>query len=131
MSAIPAPDVLMTRAGLLVGVKTLDAVDAIAAWWGLDVSRRWGMSPFAGHARDPVWATVNASAFLETGQECSTLQAAFRVSYELPPVSRIAVGTNRVDHLRDLLTALRLRADKNQIVAYRKLLRAKTTSVTK
>jgi pyridoxine 4-dehydrogenase len=58
-------------------------------------------------------------------------KAAFRVSYELPSVSRIAVGTNRVDHLRDLLTALRLRADKNQIVAYRKLLRAKTATVTK
>jgi pyridoxine 4-dehydrogenase len=130
MSAIPAPDVLMTRAGLLVGTKTLDAVDAIAAWWSLDASRRWGMSPFAGHATDPVWATVDASAFLETGQECSNLQAAFRVAYELPSASRVAVGTNRVDHLRDLVAAQQLRVDKNQIVAYRNLLHAKA-AVTK
>lgn len=85
------PDVLMTRAGLLVGTDILDAGDALTAWCGLGVSRRWGMSPFAGHATDPVWAAVN------------------------------------VHHLWDLVTALRLRTDKNRLGRYRELLRAKVT----
>lgn len=59
---------------------------------------------------------------------CSTLQAAFHVAYELPPVRRIAVGTNHVDHLRGLVTALRLRADKHRIDRYRELLRARTAA---
>jgi aryl-alcohol dehydrogenase-like predicted oxidoreductase len=89
------------------------------------------MSPFAGHATDPVWAVVNVGAFLDSDQQCSPLQAAFRVAYELPPVSRIAVGTNRVDHLRDLVTALRLRTDGDRIGKYRELLRAKVTTATR
>ncbi len=129
-AAIPTPDVLMSRAGLLVSADILDTCDALAARWDLDVSARWGMSPFAGHATDPVWAAVNVRAFLEARQECSALQAAFRAAYELPPVSRIAVGTNSVEHLRDLVTALRLRADKNRIGSYRELLRAKATTAT-
>ncbi|MGH3888713.1 MAG: aldo/keto reductase [Pseudonocardiaceae bacterium] len=127
-AAIPTPDVLMSRAGLLVSADILDTCDTLAARWDLDVSARWGMSPFAGHATDPVWATVNVHAFLEAREECSALQAAFRAAYELPPVSRIAVGTNSVEHLRDLVTALRLRADKNRIGSYRELLRAKATT---
>lgn len=128
---IPAPDVLMTRAGLLVGSDILDAGDALAARWDLDMSARWGMSPFGGYATDQVWATVNVRTFLDAGQECSTLQAAFRVAYELPPVSRIAVGTNRVDHLHDLVAALRLSTDKNRVGRYRELLRAKATTAMK
>ncbi|MGH3695277.1 MAG: aldo/keto reductase [Pseudonocardiaceae bacterium] len=131
LKAIPAPDVLMCRAGLLVSADVLDAGDTIATLCGLDVSARWGMSPFAGQATDPVWTTVNVRAFLEAGQECSTLQAAFRTAYELPPVSRIAVGTNSIDHLRDLVTALRLRADNNRISSYRELLRAKNTTAAR
>ncbi|HWR49331.1 MAG TPA: hypothetical protein VN327_17235 [Pseudonocardiaceae bacterium] len=131
ITVIPAPDVLMSRVGLLVGEDILDADDVLAARWDLDVSARWGMSPFAGHAADPVWATVNVRAFLEAGQECSALQAAFRAAYELPPVSRIAVGTNRIDHLRDLVTALRLHADNNRIARYRELLRAKAAAAAR
>jgi pyridoxine 4-dehydrogenase len=57
-TAIPAPDVLMSRTGLLVSADLLDVGDTIATWCGLDVRARWGMSPFTGHATDPVWATV-------------------------------------------------------------------------
>ncbi|MGQ0775551.1 MAG: hypothetical protein ACT4NY_14220 [Pseudonocardiales bacterium] len=89
------------------------------------------MSPFAGRATDPVWATVNVRTFLEADQECSPLQAAFRVAYELPAVSRIAVGTNRVDHLCNLVTALRLHPNQNRIGSYRELLRAKAATTTK
>jgi pyridoxine 4-dehydrogenase len=87
--------------------------------------------PFAGHATDPVWTAVNVHAFLDSDQECSFLQAAFRVACELPPVSRIAVGTNRVDHLRDLLTALRLCTDESRIGRYRELLRAKVATAAR
>lgn len=125
---IPAPEVLMIRAGLLVGASILDAGDRIAAWFGLDVSGRWGMSPFAGHPTDPVWGAVNVRMFLEPGQECSIPQAAFRIAYELPSVTRVAVGTNNVDHLRDLVNALRLPTDGNQINRYRELLRVKTAT---
>lgn len=71
---IPTPEVLMIRASLLVGASILDAGDRIAAWCGLDVSARWGMSPFAGHPADPVWGAVNVRMFLEHGQECSIPQ---------------------------------------------------------
>lgn len=130
-TTIPVPDVLMARAGLLVGADILDAGDALAAWCGLGARDRWGMSPFAGRATDPVWAAVNVRAFLDADQECSPLQAAFRVAYELPPVSRIVVGTNRVDHLRDLVTAVRLRADESRIRRYRELLRAKVATAVR
>lgn len=127
-AAIPTPDVLMSRAGLLVNADILDTCDALAARWDLDVSARWGMSPFAGRATDLVWAIVNVHVFLEAHQKCSAVQAVFRTAYELPPVSRMAVGTNSVEHLCDLVTALRLNTDRNRISSYRELLRAKATT---
>lgn len=127
-TAIPVPDVLMSRAGLRVSADILDASDTIATWCDLEVNARWGMSPFAGHAADPVWAKVNVHTFLEAGQECSVLQAAFRAAYELPPVQRIAVGTNCIDHLRDLVGALRIRVDINRTSAYRELLRTRAAA---
>lgn len=131
ITAIPVPDVLMSRAGLLVSADILDASDTIATWCSLDANLRWGMSPFAGHAADPVWTKVNVRTFLEAGQECSVLQAAFRAAYELPSVLQMAVGTNRVDHLRDLVGALGMRVDKNRTSAYRELLRARSAATAK
>ena len=68
---------------------------------------------------------------MEGDQECSPLQAALAIAYELPPVSRIAVGTNHIGHLHDLVAALRLRANKNRIATYRELLRMQATTLTK
>lgn len=130
-TAIPVPDVLMTRAGLLVGAGVLDACDAIAAWCGLDTSARWGMSPFAGRSTDPVWSAVNLHTFLEPGQKYSIPQAAFRISYELPPVGRMVVGTTSVEHLRELVAARWLRIDKIRIARYRELLRVKAATLKK
>jgi hypothetical protein len=48
-----------------------------------------GMRPYRGQARHPVWDEVDARQFLETGQDCSPIPAAFGVAYELPQVSRV------------------------------------------
>ncbi|WP_188317102.1 aldo/keto reductase [Solihabitans fulvus] len=122
-SEIPAPDVLMVRAGLLVGTKVLDAADALAGRWQLGARQRWGMSPFAGRARDPVWTDVDADAlFLARGQNVTRMQAAFRVAYDLPVVSRMAVGASSVTHLRELVDSVGLRSDPDQVARYRALL---------
>lgn len=122
---IPTPTVVMVRAGLLVSTEVLGASEALSARFGLDVDARWGMSPFGGRTTDPVWDMVNARVFLHGGQTCSNLQAAFRVAYELPRVGRIAVGTNSVGHLRDLLAAVTQRADERAIIRYRELLHSR------
>ncbi|WP_133741574.1 aldo/keto reductase [Actinorugispora endophytica] len=118
----PAPQVFMARAGLIVSSRTLDAIEAAAALWDLSPDQRWGMSPFAGHSTDRVWDQVNARAFLPDESSCSNLAAAFRASYELPKVSRVAIGTNHLGHLRELLQAAQLPASEAAIASYRTLL---------
>jgi aryl-alcohol dehydrogenase-like predicted oxidoreductase len=124
----PIPQVFMARAGLTVSSRTLDAIEAAATLWGLSPDQRWGMSPFAGHSTDPVWDQVNVRAFLPDGSSCSNLAAAFRVSYELPRVSRVAVGTNNLGHLGELLQASRLSANDEVINSYRALLATASTA---
>jgi aryl-alcohol dehydrogenase-like predicted oxidoreductase len=122
----PAPQVFMARAGLTVSSRTLDAIEAATALWDLSPDQRWGMSPFAGHSTDPVWDKVNARAFLQE-PSCSNLAAAFRVSYELPKASHVAVGTNHLGHLRELLQAAQLPANEATISSYRTLLATAST----
>jgi len=122
--ASPAPAVLMTRAGLLVGYNILRASESLAALFRLPVQARWGMSPFGGDTADPIWRTVNTRALVPACGEHTALQAAFRVAYCLPEVSRVAVGTSRPDHLRDLADATALDVDQDAIRCYRQLLRA-------
>lgn len=117
----------MSRAGLTVSSRTLDSIETAATLWGLPPARRWGMSPFAGHSTDPLWDRVNARAFLPGRPSCSNLASAFRVSYELPKVSRVAVGTNRLGHLRELLQASLLPVDDVTIADYRALLATTST----
>jgi pyridoxine 4-dehydrogenase len=83
------------------------------------------MSPYGGQTTHPVWDEVDARQFLETGQDCSPIPAAFRVAYELPQVSRIAVSTSSGEHLAELIAAAALDTDDNRIDRYRSLLRAK------
>lgn len=118
----PIPQVFMTRAGLTVSSRTLVAIEAAVTLWDLPPARRWGMSPFAGHSTDPLWRQVNARAFLSGEPSCSNLAAAFCVSYELPKVSRVAVGTNHLGHLRELLHAARLPVNDATVASYRALL---------
>ncbi|MFI6089524.1 aldo/keto reductase [Streptomyces sp. NPDC051218] len=122
----PRPSVLMTRAGLLVGSETLDASDALAGIWGIRDANRWGMSPFGGNATDQVWTEFDPRIFLEEPpNQLSRLQAAFRAAYSLPKVSTVAVGSDNLAHLRELLEALRYEVDTDKVLDYRGLLRGR------
>jgi pyridoxine 4-dehydrogenase len=123
--ALPAPALVMVRAGLLVRAEILDASERLATWFGLGRHARWGMSPYGGQTTHPVWDEVDARQFLKTGQDCSPIPAAFRVAYELPQVSRVAVSTSSEAHLAELVAAAALETDDNRIDRYRSLLRAK------
>nr|WP_237450306.1 aldo/keto reductase [Nocardiopsis alba] len=118
----PAPQVFMTRAGLTVSARGLEAIETAAEQWDLPRERRWGMSPFAGHSTDRMWDQINARTFLDGEASCSNLAAAFRTAYELPKVSRVAVGTNHPGHLRELVQAARLPVNVDTIDRYRTLL---------
>lgn len=119
----PRPDVVMVRSGLLVGSDALDRAEALLDVLNVPLEGRWGMSPFGGNARDPIWDDVDARMFLADEQMCSRPQAAFRVAFELPAVQRVAVGTDNPVHLRDLVMATTLTVDHARLSAYRMLLR--------
>lgn len=122
--ALPAPALVMVRAGLLVPAEILDASESLTTWLGLDAHARWGMSPYGGQATHPVWDEVDARQFLQESHGCSPVLAAFRVAYELPRLSRVAVSTSSAEHLAELVAATALDADDNRIARYRSLLRA-------
>ncbi|MYY86646.1 MULTISPECIES: aldo/keto reductase [unclassified Streptomyces] len=124
--ALPRPSVLMVRAGLLVGTKTLDAADAVATAWGLDSNSAWGMSPFGGSTRAPVWERINPGVFLRGGDGLSPVQAAFRTAYCLPRVSTMAVGTDEPAHLGELMGALASQVNEQAVREYRDLIRARS-----
>ncbi|MGH3719677.1 MAG: hypothetical protein ACRDRI_12745 [Pseudonocardiaceae bacterium] len=87
------------------------------------------MSPFGGEATHPVWERVDARQFLQgRTQECSPAQSAFRVAYELPHVSRMAVSVGIVEHLAQLVAATAFDANDNRIARYRALLCAKAVT---
>ncbi|QVJ01007.1 aldo/keto reductase [Nocardiopsis eucommiae] len=125
---VPVPKIFMARAGLTVSARVLAAIESATALWELSPSQRWGMSPFAGHSTDPVWDRINARAFLLDDTSTSTLAAVFRVSFELPKASRMAVGTNQLGHLRELLQAARLHVNDSSVASYRNLLGAASTT---
>lgn len=120
---LPHPDVLMVRAGLLVGVEILAAAELVAA--RLRPAAVWGMSPFGGSTEEPVWERFDARVFLRDPQGSNPIQAAFRAACELPVVDAVAVGTNNVNHLHMLAEALRHKVDDQTLREYRTLLRAR------
>ncbi|MFE1952234.1 aldo/keto reductase [Streptomyces sp. NPDC059524] len=124
----PKPSVLMVRAGLLVGSRTLDAAEALTTAWGLDASSVRGMSPFGGSVRAPVWSRIDPRVFLRSGAGLSRMQAAFRVAYQLPRVTSMAVGTDEPAHLGELLGALATEPDERMIGEYRRLLRGRPSA---
>lgn len=120
-----APAALMTRAGLLVSPEILKAAEHLASLLALPASARWGMSPFAGDATDPIWRTLSTAPFLMNGQEATRMQAAFRIAFCLPPVHRIAVGVSTPGHMRELTQAATVKVNQQAISRYRELLRAR------
>ncbi|MBF9071883.1 aldo/keto reductase [Streptacidiphilus fuscans] len=113
------PDVLMTRAGLLVDAATLRAGEELAAALRIEPEGRWGMSPFGGDGQHRIWNVFDATMFLDRDQEASNLQAALRVAFEVPAVARVAVGTGNVHHLKELADAVTLRLDQARLSNYR------------
>ncbi|HEV3379775.1 MAG TPA: aldo/keto reductase, partial [Trebonia sp.] len=100
------PDVLMIRSGLTVSARQLGAARVLIQ--ALRPGAAWGMSPFGGAARDPVWTNVSTTQFLRAGHHSSPHQAGLRVACELPPVDLVVAGTSDRDHLRQLAEAIRL-----------------------
>ncbi|MEW2313368.1 aldo/keto reductase [Streptomyces sp. NPDC006864] len=119
----PSPDVLMVRAGLLVGVDILEAAEALVARW--QPSQVWGMSPFGGSTSEAVWEQFDPRIFLRHSAPATKVQAAFRSAYELPRVGAVAVGTDSVEHLQELVGALAHEVDDQVVLEYRQLLRAR------
>ncbi|MEV5489646.1 aldo/keto reductase [Streptomyces bobili] len=119
----PRPAVLMVRAGLLVGDRTLDAADALTEAWGLEGGEVWGMSPFGGSTSTPVWDRIDPRLFLRDDSRLSRVQAAFRAAYHLPRVGTVAVGTDEPAHLGELVGALAGGVDERTVQEYRSLLR--------
>ncbi|MFJ6884041.1 aldo/keto reductase [Streptomyces californicus] len=119
----PRPATLMVRAGLLVGVRTLDAADALIRAWDLDPSEVWGMSPFGGSANKSVWAKIDPRVFLADSRQLSCLQVAFIAAYHLPRVDTVAVGTDEPAHLGELVGALVGKVEERAFQEYRSLLR--------
>ncbi|WP_308428934.1 hypothetical protein [Streptomyces brasiliensis] len=113
----------MVRAGLLVGVDVLEAAEALAMRWC--PSQVWGMSPFGGSTTEVVWDRFDPRIFLRDSPSATKIQAAFRSSYGLPQVDAVAVGTDDVDHLRELTEALAYEVDENVIREYRRLLKGR------
>jgi pyridoxine 4-dehydrogenase len=123
LSAVPRPDVVMVRAGLLASA--MHSTKRISCFEVMNVplSGRWGMSPYGGHASDALWNEINARTLLDGTPPCNQYQAAFRFAYDLPVVQRVAVGTNNLEHLRELVTTTAFPVGDETISTYRTLLR--------
>lgn len=125
-AAGPLPSVLMVRAGLLVGMKTLESAEALARACALERDQVWGMSPFGGTGSAAVWHRFDPRVFLRDGRRFSRAQAAFRAAYHLPRVGTVAVGTDDPSHLRELAGALEGEIDDRAVQEYRRLLKERS-----
>ena len=121
-SSLSRPTVAMVRTGVLVSSGVLDAAEFMCNQLGVDDAGRWGMSPLGGDGHAEVWRPVDCRALLMPGQECSKLQAAFRLAFALPTVTQVAVSTNRSDHLQAMIEAKSLKIDADKLVRYRRML---------
>lgn len=119
----PAPQVLMVRAGLLVGSAVLDAGDHLADVFRVPATGRWGMSPFGGNIAHPVWDAVDPRGLLASHQKASLAQAVLRVAFALPGVDRVAIGTDDPAHLDEAVATADLDVDSATVTRYRALLR--------
>ncbi|MEU9301913.1 aldo/keto reductase [Streptomyces sp. NPDC048269] len=122
LRGLPRPETVMVRAGLLVGVEVLDAVEAVHEMWSPATS--WGMSPFGGSTTSPVWEVFDPRPFLQGPRDGHTrAQAAFRIAFRVPVVDGVAVSTDNPVHLRELTEALRLNVDEQAADRYLRYLR--------
>ncbi|WP_370652805.1 aldo/keto reductase [Frankia sp. Cj5] len=121
----PRPAHLMHRSGVLASPAVWEAADTFAGLLRVDVRNRWGMSPFGGDTRLPFWGDLNLASLLSTRppSDIAAPQVAFRLAYELPPVARVAVSVNGLNHFTQLVEATRLEVVPEKIERYKDLLR--------
>ncbi|MFJ3724683.1 aldo/keto reductase [Streptomyces sp. NPDC090045] len=113
---LPSPDVLMVRAGFLVGIDLLDTTAVLRSVW--QAGETWGMSPFGG-SNGKVWEDFDPRPFLRPPHDgLSRVQAAFRTAFHLPSAAAVAVGTDNPGHLAQLVTALGADVDTTAVSQY-------------
>lgn len=113
---LPSPDILMVRAGFLVGIDLLDATTVLSTAW--QPGETWGMSPFGGGHRK-VWEEFDPRPFLRPHHGgLSHIQAAFRTAFHLPSATAMAVGTDDPGHLAQLVQALAAEVDTSPVSQY-------------
>lgn len=116
VDGVPSPDVLMVRAGFLVGIDLLDAAAVLRDLW--KVGETWGMSPFGG-GHGKVWEEFDPRPFLRPHHgDLSRIQAAFRTAFHLPSAAAVAVGTDDPGHLAQLVQALGAEVDTAAVSQY-------------
>ncbi|GAA1986611.1 hypothetical protein GCM10009799_10140 [Nocardiopsis rhodophaea] len=118
---VPRPDVVMVRSGLTVPAHVLGAAERFTVQ--LAVPSVWGMAPFGGNAKDPVWSKTDTSLFLAPGQQATHRQAAVAAAFDIPTVERLAVGTSSPAHLTEIVQAESLTTSTQVVERYRALLR--------
>lgn len=123
---VPRPNVVMIRSGLTVPADVLDDSEELAGRLGTEAL--WGMAPFAGNTADSIWTKVDTSLFLAPGQRATPLQAGVAAAFALPEVTRVALGTSRLDHLAELARARSMEANVASVKRYRALLRRTATA---
>ncbi|MCX4691803.1 aldo/keto reductase [Streptomyces sp. NBC_01408] len=113
---LPSPDVLMVRAGFLVGIDLLDTTAVLRSVW--QAGETWGMSPFGG-GNGKVWEAFDPRPFLRPPHDgLSRVQAAFRTAFHLPSAAAVAVGTDDPGHLGELVQALGAEVDPAAVSQY-------------
>ncbi|MFF4429782.1 aldo/keto reductase [Streptomyces sp. NPDC001513] len=118
---LPSPDVLMVRAGFLVGIDLLDTTAVLRNAWR--AGETWGMSPFGGGYGE-VWEDFDPRPFLRPPHHgLSRVQAAFRTAFHLPSAAAVAVGTDNPGHLAQLVQALGAEVDTPAVSQYLRALR--------
>lgn len=113
------PEVVMIRAGLLVPAEVRTALDTLLDQ--LPSAARWGMSPFAGNPRLLDDIPLHVLLASQQHQAASRWQIAVAAAWQLPAVSRLAVGA-RAGHLDELVTAADLLLDRQRLTAFRRQL---------
>ncbi|MFI8392147.1 aldo/keto reductase [Streptomyces sp. NPDC085540] len=113
---LPSPDILMVRAGFLVGIDLLHTTAVLRNLW--QSGETWGMSPFGG-GNAKVWEDFDPRPFLRSPHDgLSCVQAAFRAAFHLPTAAAVAVGTDDLAHLAQLVQALGAEVDTTAISQY-------------
>ncbi|MFJ4863013.1 MULTISPECIES: aldo/keto reductase [unclassified Streptomyces] len=116
VDGLPSPDVLMARAGFLVGIDLLDTTAVLRSVW--QAGETWGMSPFGGR-NGKVWEDFDPRPFLRPPHDgLSRVQAAFRTAFHLPSVTAVAVGTDNRGHLAELVQAVGADVDTTAVSQY-------------